>query len=145
MIIPDTNVWIALIVSAHPHHRSVASWFDSIDEPDTVRFCRVTQRSTLRLLTTTAIHAPHGDAPLSNKDAWLVYQQALSDDRIGSLVSEPHGIEPIWQRLSTRGAASPKLWMDSYLAAFAIAAGMTLVTIDKAFRQFRELDLHLIE
>lgn len=145
MIIPDANVWIALIVSAHAHHRAVATWFDSIDEPDAVRFCRATQRSTLRLLTTAAVHAPHGDPPLSNMDAWLIYQQAVSDDRIGTLISEPKGIEPVWHRLSARGTSSPKLWMDSYLAAFAITAGMTFVTIDKAFRQFRELDLHLIE
>jgi hypothetical protein len=39
--------------------------------------------------------------------------------------------------------ASPKLWMDSYLAAFAVAGGYRMVTIDGAYGQFRGLDLHL--
>lgn len=144
MILPDANVWIALIVSGHGHHQQVAAWLDTIQEPGTVRFCRETQRATLRLLTTSAVHAPLGDPPLSNAQAWAVYESSLSDDRIGPLAPEPRGIEPTWQRLSSRNTASPKMWMDSYLAAFAIAGGMTLVTIDKAFRQFDGLDLHLI-
>jgi hypothetical protein len=35
--------------------------------------------------------------------------------------------------------------MDSYLAAFAVAGGYRMVTIDGAYRQFRGLDLHLID
>lgn len=41
-------------------------------------------------------------------------------------------------------AASPKLWMDAYLAAFARSAGYTLVTTDAAFTQFADLDLRLL-
>ena len=43
-----------------------------------------------------------------------------------------------WAALS--GAASPKLWMDAYLAAFAIESGQQLVTTDTGFRQFKGLD-----
>ena len=35
--------------------------------------------------------------------------------------------------------ASPKLWMDAYLAAFAIAGGCQLVTTDQGFAQFPSL------
>ena len=31
--------------------------------------------------------------------------------------------------------------MDAYLAAFALMGGLQLVTIDKGFRQFKDLDL----
>jgi predicted nucleic acid-binding protein len=31
--------------------------------------------------------------------------------------------------------------MDAYLAAFALVGGYQLVTSDKAFKQFKELDL----
>ena len=36
-------------------------------------------------------------------------------------------------RVMTKAAiASPKTWMDAYLAAFAETAGLTLVTFDRA-------------
>lgn len=35
--------------------------------------------------------------------------------------------------------------MDAYLAAFAVAASLTLVTTDAAFQQFEGLDLQLID
>jgi predicted nucleic acid-binding protein len=53
-------------------------------------------------------------------------------------------LEADWQRLSTVPSASPKLWMDAYLAAFAISGGYRLVTFDNAFTQFQGLDLELL-
>jgi predicted nucleic acid-binding protein len=61
------------------------------------------------------------------------------DPRIG-FADEPTDLELHWKRLSLRGSASPKLWMDAYLAAFAIAGGHQLVTIDAAFTQFTGLN-----
>ncbi len=43
------------------------------------------------------------------------------------------------------GTASPKLWMDAYMAAFARASGYRLVTTDAAFAQFDGLDLVLLD
>ncbi len=43
-----------------------------------------------------------------------------------------------------RDTASPKIWMDAYLAAFALAGGYQMVTTDAAFKQFRGLDLLLL-
>ena len=42
--------------------------------------------------------------------------------------------------------ASPKVWMDAYLAAFAIRAGLPFATLDADFRRFEAagLDLHLL-
>jgi predicted nucleic acid-binding protein len=42
---------------------------------------------------------------------------------------------------AARGTASPKLWMDAYIAAFALAGRYRMVTTDAAFRQFRGLNL----
>jgi toxin-antitoxin system PIN domain toxin len=145
VILPDTNIWIALTVSGHSHHSPVIAWFDSVPGPGVVRFCRATQQSMLRLLTTAATHASFGDPPLANSQAWRIYAEILSDERVGSLLPEPAGLDVVWQRLSDRLGASPKVWMDAYLAAFAIAGGLTFVTTDKAFRQFTDLDLVLIE
>lgn len=53
--------------------------------------------------------------------------------------------DPLWKELALRETASPKLWMDAYLAAFAIAGRFRMVTTDAAFRQFRGLDLLLLK
>ena len=68
----------------------------------------------------------------------------LADDRIVFRSEEPAGLEALWRRFAVRGTASPKLWMDGYLAAFALAGGYRMVTTDTAFRQFAGLDLELL-
>jgi toxin-antitoxin system PIN domain toxin len=103
-------------------------------------FCRSTQQSFLRLLTTSAVVAPYGIPALSNKSAWAVYDGFLADDRI-SWANEPRGLDSHWKRFAMGTKASPKLWMDAYLAAFALAGRHQLVTTDKAYKQFNKLDL----
>jgi uncharacterized protein len=80
------------------------------------------------------------DPPLTNREAWRVYEAFLADDRIALQADEPAGVERLWKELAMRGTASPKLWMDAYLAAFALAGRYSMVTTDAAFRQFRGLD-----
>jgi predicted nucleic acid-binding protein len=91
-------------------------------------------------LTTSAVLAPYGIPPLSNKTAWSAFERFRADQRIG-WVDEPPGLEASWKRLAGATKPSPKLWMDAYLAAFAMAGGYQLVTTDKAFKQFKEPDL----
>ena len=85
----------------------------------------------------------YGIEPLKNHKAWNAYESLLADDRI-IFRDEPAGIETIWKKLGTRRETSPKLWMDAYLAAFAIRAGAQLVTIDAAFTQFPGLDAFIL-
>lgn len=99
-------------------------------------FCRATQQTFLRLLTNSAVLAPYGNRPLTNSQAWKAYEAFIADHRIALRLDEPAEVESHWKRLAARNSASPKLWMDAYLAAFAIAAGLRLVTTDSAFRQF---------
>ncbi len=106
-----------------------------------VLFCRATQQSFLRLLTNASVLRPYGNPPLTNREAWSACEALLTDDRIDFRAAEPAGLEPLWKELATRGTASPKLWMDAYLAAFALAGRYRMVTTDVAFRQFRGLDL----
>ncbi len=97
----------------------------------------------LRLLTTNAIFTPYGSRARSNAQAWSAYHDLLANERI-AFVEEPPGLETHWERLASRRSASPKLWMDAYLAAFAIAGGYQLVTTDRAFQQHKGLDLLLL-
>ena len=89
--------------------------------------------------------APYGLSPLTNDDAWAAFERFIGDDRIVFQAAEPDGLEHRWRDYALRPTASPKLWMDAYLAAFARAGGYTLVTTDTAFRQFPGLDLLLLD
>jgi uncharacterized protein len=139
MMLPDSNVWLALALSKHVFHGPTCAWLADRKPEETALFCRSTQQSFMRLLTTRAVLNPYGIPPLSNKAAWSAYEGFLADERI-AWVEEPRGLESHWKRLATRSQASPKLWMDAYLAAFAIAGGYQLVTTDKAFNQFKGLN-----
>jgi toxin-antitoxin system PIN domain toxin len=130
---------LALALSGHVHHTATASWLEGVEVEQSVLFCRATQQSLLQLLTTAAVLAPYGNPPLTNNEAWDVYQAFIADERIGQLADEPPGVEARWGALASRSVASPKLWMDAYLAAFATCAGLRLVTTDAAFSQFPRL------
>jgi len=137
----DSNVWIALSIKDHVHHPAVDAWFGSIAEVASLHFCRMTQLSFLKLATTASVFAPYGDPPATNMEAWRGFETLLADDRIAFLDREPRGFDARWREYSARDSASPKLWMDAYLAAFATAGGYQLVTTDAAFTQFPGLDL----
>jgi len=145
VVLCDNNVWLALALSGHHHHRPARAWLRTVQTPATVCFCRATQQAFLRLLTNASVLRPYGNPPLTNRQAWRAYGDLLTDDRIVFHADEPAGLEARWQRLALRDTASPKLWMDAYLAAFATAGGYELVTTDGAFRQFAGLSLTLIE
>ena len=144
MILCDSNVWLALVLSQHQHHRAALDWIGTIDVPGAVCFCRATQQSLLRLLTTAAVMRVYGNSPLTNRQAWRLYELLLTDDRIVLRADEPTRLESRWKRLAIRDLASPKVWMDTYLAGFALAGGYGLVTTDTAFREFPGLDLTLL-
>jgi uncharacterized protein len=143
MMLADSNVWLALALSRHAFHGMARAWLADRKPREAALFCRSTQQSFLRLLTTRAVLTPYGIPPLSNKAAWSAYEGFLADERI-SWVEEPPGLESHWKKLGGHSKASPKLWMDAYLAAFAIAGGYQLVTTDKGFKQFKGLDLLLL-
>jgi toxin-antitoxin system PIN domain toxin len=136
----DANVWLALALSGHVHHAVARDWLDTIDEPASVLFCRSTQQALLRLLTNAAVLAPYGNAPLTNAAAWEAYEAFAADDRIALRVDEPADLEARWKAFARRDDSSPKLWMDAYLAAFAVSDRCRLVTTDAAFSQFEGLE-----
>jgi toxin-antitoxin system PIN domain toxin len=140
----DSNVWLALALSEHVHHAAARRWLDGIRKPASVLFCRSTQLSFLRLLTNAAVLGAYGNAPLTNRRAWDACAALLADDRIVLRTDEPAGLEAHWKRFALRDTASPKLWMDAYLAAFAVAGRYRVVTTDGAFKQFRGVDLELL-
>jgi toxin-antitoxin system PIN domain toxin len=131
-------VWLALALSKHELHMAAGEWFAKQSGRGTVLFCRASQQSLLRLLTTEKLMALYDLPPLTNAAAWDFYKGMLADPRL-AWAAEPRGLEAHWQTLAARGRPSPKLWMDAYLAAFAMAGGHRLITSDKAFAQFQDL------
>lgn len=144
MVLCDSNVWLALALSKHIHHVAARKWLETVDEPRSVLFCRSTQQTFLRLLSNASVLRPYGNPPLTNRQAWRAYEALLTDDRVVLRVEEPAGLETRWKRYAMRNTASPKFWMDAYLAAYSVAGGHRMVTTDAAFEQFRGLDLELL-
>ena len=139
----DSNVWLALALSRHVHHRTARTWFQSIARPGDVPTAGRPSTRSGGCSLNSAVLAPYGNPPLTNAQAWRAYEAFAGDDRVALRIDEPTHLESHWKQLAARDTASPKLWMDAYLAAFAITAGLRLVTTDIAFRQFAGLD-HLI-
>jgi toxin-antitoxin system PIN domain toxin len=130
MFLPDINVWIALAVYRHPHHRASKTWYDG--STDTCCFCRLTQQGFLRLASSPAALK---NQAVSLQKAWLLYDRILSDPRI-VFAAEPDGIEDEWRAFTQRRTFSPKVWNDAYLAAFAKCGDLEVVTFDKGLAQF---------
>lgn len=124
---PDVNVWLALLLADHVHREAAKRWWDA-EESDAIGFSRLTQMSVLRLLTTSA--AMNG-RPLTMRRAWTVYDRLFEDDRV-CFLPEPNSLDAQFRTLTSARLASPKVWADAYLIAFADAAGATLVSFDRA-------------
>jgi uncharacterized protein len=128
-LFPDINVWIALTIERHVHHTRATKWFESIGGSGRLFFCRFTQLGLLRLLTLEAVMGQN--EVLAQAEAWKTYDRWLQDERIGFL-DEPPEIEAAFRCLTQSRQAAAKDWADSYLAALALAAQLTLVTFDQA-------------
>lgn len=133
-----------MALSGHGDHPAARDWMNTVDGASTILFCRATQQTLLRLLTNRTVLGAYGNSPLSNAEAWSVYEAFVGDDRIAFRPDEPAGLESQWKSYAVRESASPKLWMDAYLAAFAAIEGYRLVTTDADFKQFGGLNLLLL-
>jgi uncharacterized protein len=126
LIFPDINVWLAILLADHVHRDLARAWWDA-DQSDVIAFIRFTQIGVLRLLTTAAAM---NDEPLTMPEAWAAYDQLFIDDRVAFLDESPN-VEGCFRRHVRVERASPKLWADAWLLAFAEEAGGTIVTFDR--------------
>ena len=125
----DANVWLALLWSRHIHSEKARAWFERSRE-EKFFFCRITQITVLRLLTTATVM---GSDVKTMSEAWALWDKVCADDRI-ALLPEPEAIESQFRRFSAFRSSSPKMWADAYLLAFASVAGLKLVTFDRGLR-----------
>src|SRR5580658_3021989 len=137
--LPDVNVWIALIVAEHVDHRIAADWYGGPDW-DTLVFSRVTQMGFLRLLTNQHVM---GKAVVDAGGARELMDRIRQNRNI-VFAREPAGIEDVWRGLKADGTTGHNFWTDAYLAAFAEAAGFTLVTFDRGFAKYKNMPLRIL-
>jgi uncharacterized protein len=137
--LPDVNVWIALIVAEHVDHRTAADWYAGPDW-DTLVFSRVTQMGFLRLLTNRHVM---GERVLGAGGAWEIMDRIRRNRNI-VFVREPAGIEDLWRGFNVNPTSGHNFWTDAYLAAFAEAAGFTLVTFDRDFTRYKNTPLRIL-
>ena len=118
--------------AGHVHHNVAKAWFEQIDMEARICFCRFTQLSRLRLLTTEAVMG--ADEVMTPREAWGAYDRWLADVHIVFL-DEPRMVDSQFRSLSDHGYPSPKFWSDAYLAAFARIADLCFVTFDRGFQR----------
>ena len=80
---------------------------------------------------------------MTNRDA-VVALDALQALPQVALREESPGVFSLWCQLADADTASPKVWMDAYLAAFAISGGLKLVSLDRDFKNFVPHGLDLV-
>lgn len=125
----DANVWLALLWSRHVQSEKANLWFEQSAEEQFL-FCRFTQITVLRLLTTDQIM---GKDTKTMSEAWSLWDRVWADTRI-QFVPEPDDLEREFRSRSRLSSQSPKVWADAYLTAFAATAGLKLVTFDRALK-----------
>jgi toxin-antitoxin system PIN domain toxin len=128
--LPDVNVLLALIYGAHAQHARALAWMNAVERDGEVMLCRVSQLGLLRLLNNPVALGPDAQ---SGAGVWVTWDALVGDPRF-RFVGEPPGLQPHLRRVTTRFNHQPGRWQDAYLAAFALAADLQLVTFDPAFR-----------
>jgi len=109
----DVYLWFALAVGDHPQYSPALRWEN--EESSLGGFSWLTQVGLMRLLTTAS-----GGQPLPKQEAWRVYEGFLSDSRVRVFPELP-ALEDLFRSYSKLRQASPKIWVEPYLAGHAAA------------------------
>lgn len=136
----DVNVWLAAAFAAHPAHGAARCLLHEASAQEPALWCRATQQSFLRLASTPVITAAYGVVKATNADAWVALEAFLALPQV-DVIDEPPELAPHWRQLGAIEQSAPKRWMDAYLAAFAMAAGVLLVSLDQDFSHFEQQGL----
>ena len=142
----DTNIWIAIVFKKHPFHRAAQQKLEQASPSQPAVFCRSTEQSFLRLATNDRLLKFY-DVPSMTNNAALAMLHKLQAMPQVRADDEPPGTTMLWHSLAPMETPSPRVWMDAYLAAFAISGGLQFLTADKDFNAYQRhgLALTLIE
>lgn len=104
-LFPDVNVWLALSVERHSHHRVAAEWLERERQTLRLCFCRFTQMGLLRLLTTVELMGK--DEVQTHQQAWRIYDSWMDDERV-VFIPEPADLEVPLRNLTQLRRAAPQ-------------------------------------
>ena len=129
----DVNVWLALAIEEHPHHRAAASYW--MGRSRTARFfCRLSAMSLVRLLTHPRLMA---SKPLTLSKAWALYRRFAALPGV-AMLAEPADLD---SEALVASKLPARLFTDAYFAALASKAHLRLITFDRDFERFDGLAL----
>jgi len=131
--LPDINVWLALAMKAHPHNEPAMDYWQHRASAR-VCFCRITMLGLVRLLTQPKVMGAGAmtlQVALQAFDKWLALAGVHWAD-------EPSGCSSALNQLVDEGLP-PRMITDAYLASFAQAGGLRLVSFDADFQRFEGL------
>ncbi len=82
--------------------------------------------------------------PLTVRQAWQAYGGFLQLPEV-MMAAEPEDCEAWMEQWALEDGSKPRHWTDAYLAAFAKAGGLRLVSFDGDFTRFDGLNLLRLE
>lgn len=136
----DVNVLLAALHPRHVHSVRATEWIAAHPEPGGLAVCRVSQMGALRLLTTPSVM---GADLRTASDAWAGWEIAVRDERFRFL-PEPDDLEERWRTMTEAMPSGARVDTDSYLAAFALATGLTMATFDNGFGRYAGLSVETL-
>ncbi|MBI2058814.1 MAG: PIN domain-containing protein [Nitrospirae bacterium] len=136
----DVNVLVALLHARHVHSARAVSWLSTQEETGSVLVCRVVQMGALRVLTNRSWLK---EEVLSAEQFWTGWDKLLGDDRF-AMLAEPELLEEAWRRVTVRIPKGQAVETDAYLAALALSTSHRVVTLDRGFRRFPDLQIEFL-
>jgi toxin-antitoxin system PIN domain toxin len=137
--LPDVNVWLALVFEQHTHSREAQKFTEAENMPR-LALCRVAQMGLLRLLTNASVMSRDVMSPAA---AWKTLDLLMVQENI-YFADEPEGLDDLWREETRNIASGSSFWTDAYLAAFASAAGYTVVTFDQGFAKYKKARVRIL-
>jgi uncharacterized protein len=136
----DVNLLLALVIDKHTHHAAAVGWLQGKAAGE-ARICRLTQIGLLRLLNSPAVMQ---DDVLDTVGSWEVWYRLLGHASFHFVSTEPTGLDTVFARFTGSQRFTPYLWTDAYLAAYACATRLTLVTLDRGCERFPGLQYEIL-
>jgi uncharacterized protein len=141
----DTNVWLAATFPKHIFYPLAQKALAQCTPALPAVWCRSTEQSFMRLASTPSVQRTYDALGQTNRSVWQALDTLQALPQV-TWRDEAPGVLAQWRSVAALDSASPKVWMDAYLAAFAMQAGLQMVTLDRDFKNYvkQGLDLKLL-
>ena len=97
----DSNCWLAIAHEFHGFHEAASQAIELTTAEHPACFCRSTEQSVLRLLSTAAIQATYQSPPITNEGAVRLLHEWQAEPNV-TFLDEPPGTRNLGLRLANR-------------------------------------------